>query len=336
MSGSSPNLAEVRGFTRGFLLASDWADETPDSSVAERVPRLGGEDMKMLYRAFRALPAESRRAFRTTWAKRDRLRRIDEAVDLHPSWMVETLKDEPPALFLLALGELEPDLARSVLRELWPKKRPRAEDALGEISPLSPSLAGAFRRWLFERWVHLPSTSSASTGTPARSGTDASSGAPAPGGAQDGMSALLALDAGQLWLLAQEFGRKALADHGGRLTPDHPSKDGRLAFAASADDNERIGLLGLRLIARVLAGFPRDYALHIAQRIALPVARPFLDWRDEFAALRGAPPAAGAPSRSGTSTPDGDSAEEMFGASADEILERAKALSGDGSRGEQR
>ena len=323
MTGSTPNLAEVRGFTRGFLLASDWAGVTPDTTVTERVPRLGGEDMKSLYRAFRALPTESRKAFRTTWAKRDRLQRIDESVDLHPSWMVETLKDEPPALFLLALGELEPNLARSVLRELWPKKRPRAEDALGEISPLSPSLAGAFRRWLYERWVHLPE------GGPV--GTDGGGSARAGAGDRRAkISALLSLDAGQIWLLAQEFGRKALADHGGRLSQNHPSVEARAVYSVSSDDNERIGLLGLRLVARILADHPRDYALHIAQRIARPVAEPFLQWRDEFAAR-----ASGATRQSQTPYGD-DSAEEMFGASADEILERARALSEERGRGDLR
>ena len=98
----------------------------------------------------------------------------------------------------------------------------------------------------------------------------------------------------------------------------------------SSDDNERIGLLGLRLVARILADHPRDYALHIAQRIARPVAEPFLQWRDEFAAR-----ASGATRQS--QTPDGDdSAEEMFGASADEILERARALSEERGRGDLR
>ena len=293
MSGNPSNLQGARGFTRGFLLAMDWAGQCPDAEIAIRVPRLRDEDMRTLYRTFRSLPRESRRAMRTTWAKRDRLRRVDETVDLHPSWMMETLREEPPALFLLALGELEPKLARSVLRELWPKMRPRPDAAVAEVRPLSPSHAGAFRRFLYARWVHL--SESAGRGA--------------------GLESLLALDAGQIWLLAQEFGRKELERLGGRVSGDHPSPRVRAACAEGTDDsdeNERVGLVGLHLLSSLLSRHPRQYALHMAQRMAQPVAQPFLRWRDEEARVEAAEPGSVAPKSSPFP--------------AEEILERARSM----------
>lgn len=253
-------LRDAQAFTRGFLLAMDWANATPRPNLDQRVPRLAGEDIPVLYGTFRALPLASRQSLRITWAKREPLQRIDERVELHPSWMTERLRPEPPTTLLLALGELPPEMGRDVLRTLWPKVRPsRPEDSLGEITPLQPALAGHLRRRLFTRFVRLRVTETA-TGRFTR---------------------LLDLDAAELWLLSQELGRIERArTRSATDSDDTAAKHLQVVEDISKSEDQVVGLLGLRLLAVTLALAPREYCLHVAQKMAYPIAQHLLDWRD--------------------------------------------------------
>lgn len=261
---ATTGFEEAGAFTRGFLLAQDWAGWPAEADVATRIPALAGSDVTALGTALRALPIATRRALRTSWAKRDRLVRIDTAIDLHPSWIAELLRPEPPALALLALGELQEDLARHVLREFYAGQRP-PEAATEGLRPLVPSDGGAFRRALYAPFVHIAH--------PERRATI--------------LAPLLALDVGQLWLLAQECGRRELARLGGTLRGDHPSPRMRLAWATGAEDQERTGLLGFHLLAELVAPHPRAEACLLAQRMARTIGLPFLRWRDAIAATAG-------------------------------------------------
>ncbi len=289
----------------------DWAGQAPKGDLGERVPQLADEDMNSLYQSFRALPAESRKSMRITWAKRDTLRRVDEATDLHPSWMKEALRNEPPALFLLALGELSPDLARSVLRDLWPQIRPKQPgDAVADVRPLSPAHAGAFRRKLFAPYVHFADLER-----------------------EDELHPLLSFTGAEIWLMVQELGRcevEVLAESGSAsvtrlLAGMSPTDSARMrkwlglpqvgdigpgpepetnadpdlerstayiraSFSIGGDDNQIVGLIGLAILAEALGSRPIAYTQAVAQRMSYDLTRHLFHWQAKAAtALTGKP-----------------------------------------------
>ena len=319
----APTLNECRSFTRGYLLACDWAGRRPESAVEERIPRLAGEGVPALYDSFRLLPRTSREALRITWSKRERRCRLDEVVGLHPSWLTDHLGDESAASLLVALGEIRPELGREVLRALWPSLKPRAGEEI-EVRPLAPAWSGELRRWLFRRFVHA-----------------------APSPTRDHPPDRLAsLDAQQVWLFVQDLGRDELTrvaeaapsevdsllrglphDQAVQLRRllasvlngvpegstdtmqisfDPVQQEGRDevgagGFHAAAEhiravlelaeiDANILGSIGLRSLAAVLAAYPRAYALQIAQRMGLPLAERMLAWRDDFEARGAANP----------------------------------------------
>jgi hypothetical protein len=309
-----PSLSECRSFTRGFLLACDWAGRRPESSVEQRVPRLQGEEIPKLYDSFRLLPRASREGLRSTWARRERRCRLDEEVGLHSSWLTELLAGESGATLLVALGEIRPELGRDVLRALWPQVKPRPGDEV-EVKPMEPAMAGALRRWLFRGFVHAAAS-------PAR---------------DHPLDRLAAVDPQQMWLFAQDLGRDELTRVAEaapievdallrRMPNDQAVQLSRLLgsvlegahFPASTDtmqisapaqasptarradafetavrhiravldlaetEANVLGSIGLRALASVLAGHPRDHALRVAQKMDRALAFRMLGWRDSF------------------------------------------------------
>jgi hypothetical protein len=319
-------LNDCRSFTRGYLLACDWAGRRPESAVGERIPRLAGEGTPALYDSFRLLPRTSREALRITWSKRERRCRLDELVGLHPSWLTDHLGDESAASLLVALGEINPDLGREVLRALWPRLKPCAGEEV-EVRPLAPAWSGELRRWIFRRFVHA-----------------------APSPTRDHpLDRLASLDPQQVWLFAQDLGRDELRRVAEaapsevdsllrRLPHDQAVQLGRLlaamqngvepegttdtmqisldpvpqvrrdevdagGFHAAAEhiravfevaeiDANILGSIGLRSLAAALAAYPRTYALQLAQRMGLPLATRMLAWRDDFEVRDAASPPA--------------------------------------------
>jgi len=258
-------LRDAQAFTRGFLLAMDWANSGTRSGLEERVPRLAGEDVPALYGAFRALPEESRQSMRITWAKREPLQRIDGRLKIHSSWMTELLSQEQSSTLLLALGELPPEMGRKVLRALWPKVRPsKPEDSVGEMKPLQPALAGHLRRRLFANFVRV-------------------SDSPQAGNREnDRFGRLLDLDRSEVWLLCQELGRSVQAQAESAADPSPSAIEHlRVVREIFGSEDSIVGHLGLRLLALALAAAPRSFSLSIAQQMARPIGQHLLTWRDE-------------------------------------------------------
>ena len=181
-------LNECKSFTRGYLLAARWAGARPADDVATRLPKLGDEPVGELYDAMDELPEASRSALEKVWVKREARRRLEDALGLHWTWLADVLADEPAPLLLLALGEIEPSIAKEAFRHLWPKKRVRSNEV--EVTPLHPSMAGHLRRHLLARFALLGEREQK----------------------VDKLAALLILDRRDVWMLAQDLGRATLSD----------------------------------------------------------------------------------------------------------------------------
>lgn len=175
------------GFTRGYLLACDWAGAAP-SDAERRIPRLEVENVDDLYQRFRQLPRATRESLRASWPKREPRARLDET-GVHPSWLTALLQSEPAATLLLALGELKPEVGREVLRTFWPRVKPTQGEPI-EVRPLAPAWSGELRRWLYRRFPHAAPSALR----------------------QDALDRLALLDAQQLWLHAQDLGREELGE----------------------------------------------------------------------------------------------------------------------------
>lgn len=174
--------------------------------------------MDDLYGRFRQLPRSSREALRASWPKREPRCRLDEA-GVHPTWLTAHLEAEPAATLLVALGEIKRELGREVLRSLWPRVKSNRDDEL-EIRPLSPAWSGELRRWLFRSFVHTAPSLERS----------------------EPIDPLTALDAQQVWLLAQDLGREEIAT----LAAARPREIGallqRLSSAHAAELGRWLGL----------------------------------------------------------------------------------------------
>lgn len=145
-------LDERTSFGRGFLLASQWAGVPPASDVAGRVSALEGQDPAREYEAVSLLPADRRSALGSVWLGMEPRGRIDEALDIHWTWLAEELKGEPPVLVLHFLGTVKSDLARETVRALWSTLRTAGGDEL-EIARPSPVMAASLRRSFFSRFA---------------------------------------------------------------------------------------------------------------------------------------------------------------------------------------
>lgn len=257
-------------FTRGYLLACDWAGSAPVDAEG-KIPRLANEGVHDLYLRFRQLPRATREALRASWPKREPRCRLDES-GVHPSWLTELLQSEPAATLLLALGELKPEVGREVLRSFWPRVKPSQGDPL-EVRPLAPAWSGELRRWLFRRFAHA-----------------------APSALREDSAERSAfLDAQQLWLLAQDLGREELAkaraaEQNRREPPGDHSAESRAASARvesvldlDEGDPNYLGAIGLHTLATQLAEHPREYAERIAHQMDVSLAERFLARRDEVA-----------------------------------------------------
>ena len=181
-------LNECKSFTRGYLLASRWAAVRPADDVATRLPKLGDEPVGELYDAMDELPEASRSALEKVWVKREARRRLEDALGLHWTWLADVVEDEPAPLLLLALGEIEPAIAKEAFRHLWPKKKARSNEI--EVTPLDPSMAGHLRRHLLARFALLGEREQK----------------------VDKLAGLLILDRRDVWMLAQDLGRATLSE----------------------------------------------------------------------------------------------------------------------------
>ena len=257
-------------FTRGYLLACDWAGSEPVEAEG-RIPRLANDDVHDLYLRFRQLPRATREAMRASWPKREPRCRLDQT-GVHPSWLTAQLQSEPAATLLLALGELKPEVGREVLRSFWPRVKPSQGEPI-EVRPLAPAWSGELRRWLFRRFPHAAPSSVR----------------------EDPVDRLAFLDAQQLWLLAQDLGREQLANaHPAKayhVEQDSATSRGaaetvRAVLDVEEGDPNFSGSIGLHTLAAQLAQHPREYAERIAHQMDMPLAERFLARRDEMAQQR--------------------------------------------------
>ncbi len=145
-------LDERTSFARGFLLASHWAGLPPGGNVTSRIPALEGQETEKEYEAVSLLPPDRRSALGSVWLGMERRSRIDEALDVHWTWLAEELKDEPLTLVLQFLGTVRPDLARDTVRALWATVRSAKTDDM-EIERPSPVMAAHLRRHFFSRFA---------------------------------------------------------------------------------------------------------------------------------------------------------------------------------------
>lgn len=316
-------LHECKSFTRGFLLASRWAGVRPTDGVAKRLPKLGDEPAGALYDAMGELPKASRAALEKEWVKREARRRLEDALGLHWTWLVDVVEDEPAPLLLMALGEIEPTIAKEAFRHLWPKKKSQSNEV--DVTPLSPAMAGHLRRYLLARFALQGEREQKS----------------------DKLAALLILDRRDVWMLVQDMGRATLTElaqshnraaldrllqrvpgtrsarirrmldaleprdgfldatssdvragaskgaaesesSSGEDDETNPVKRGLddldAAMVVAQSEGELFGLVGLRKLARGFADRPREHCLSLAQKMARHVAKHLIAWRDEGAA----------------------------------------------------
>lgn len=277
--------------------------------LAQRLPMAFGQnELERWWIEISALPASSLVGLFRTWHGRE-TRRLDDALEIHPSWLTEALATDRPALLAFVLGALRPDLVRGVLRELWPVFRDLPSRAIGRRGP-TPLLAGSLRRHLLSRFrLVLPRD-------------------------QDPIwvTLLARLDGGQLLRLAQTMGQKEIQRaaetapaEARRMLEAAPHPDGqRMAYrlqrqagraqtpevtlqalgietrqrkqatlallhlregveASGSVTGEGIGCaVGIHKLASLLASVRRDMALVIAQRLPRPLARHLLTWRDSW------------------------------------------------------
>lgn len=292
-------LDERTSFARGFLLASHWAGVPPSGDVARRVPALEGQEPEKEYEAVSLLPSDRRSALGSVWLGMERRGRIDEALDIHSTWLAEALKDEPPVLVLHFLGTVRPDLARETVRALWSTMRSAKSDDL-EIERPSPVMAAHLRRHFFSRFALVAERE--------REGA---------------AGALLLLSRRELYQMVQDAGLQEISRIGGRdrsrellrllkgyrgvesarisrmLAEEGaggaegaegaPPGRGRAvelvgrAVEATGGEGDLVGLVGIGKLAIALSCEPPRFVKMLAGRMSLPVGTALIEWTAHYA-----------------------------------------------------
>ncbi len=303
--GNTDRLDSATSLARGFLLASRWAGDSPSDDAHERIPILADADLAKEHEAIGLLPDDRRAALGVVWLSREKPARIDEALDLHWSWLADELRDENPALVLQLLGALRPGLAKETLRALWSGLRQTKSSDL-EIGHPAPALAAHLRRWVFSCFALVAERERG----------------------ERSLAAVLFLGKRDLYLLVQDVGLRSIARAGGgggreeilrllqaqggaeatrisKLLQKNAAENAsgsdseesddpaevrasalvrRAVEASSGSGGDLVGLVGIGTLALALSSEPRSFAVQIAQRMTKEVGSRLVEWRDEHAA----------------------------------------------------
>jgi len=291
---SSGTLHELSGFARGFVLAQAWAKAQgapPTPGAGDRISPLHPRAIDEVLERVATLAADELTGLRGEWLVSEPERKLEPELDLHWSWLPDALQGEAPALIVLLLHSITPEVAKEVLRAMWPRLRNVPSRELEASAPSEAWMAGV-RRHFLTRFALVSAE------------------------APRALAPLLHLPRRELHLLLQETGLAEIANAGGSDLPRE--LDARLeqfdgidaararrllkrgeeieatrrelarrhlatALEAAGAQGDLVGCAAFDHLGAILSRAPREEAVYFAQRLKREEGMWLLERRDAWA-----------------------------------------------------